>query len=72
MAAYRKYLLDLVQRNHSVLFWFSMAFLHPSQPHTNSRKKDVGKHNMLLMDFPAQKSGQPANTSTCLNLKIFD
>ena len=57
MACYRRYPLDRIQRNHSVPFWFSMAILHPLLPHTNSRKKDVGKHNTLLMDFPAQNSG---------------
>jgi len=58
--AYRRYPLERIQRNPSVSFWFFMAILHPLLPHTNSKKKDIGKYNTLLMDFPAPNSGYPA------------
>ena len=56
MLAFYRYPLDHIERNRSISFWFSMAILHPLLPHTNSREKDMGKHNTLLIDFPAPNS----------------
>jgi hypothetical protein len=51
-------------------FWFSMAILDPLLPHANSGKKTVGKHNMLLMDFPTPNSGYLATIRTFQKVSI--